>query len=403
MVVNGSVKRRNVVVVDFSNHHFVKIGAIASARDGLGVTYLFSADFQSPNMRNASDNYGSDVIGVSLGEPFAKYSFLRRQRQERSWARKCCEKLDGLDVDAVFAANCPVDVLTALHAWARKRNIRFGVWVQDLYGPMMEKLLRKPFGPPGRLIGKVYTYRERAVLGDADLVACIDESLQPYITNKVGRESVLLRNWAALDDIDQHDHSNEWSKAHGVATTRNVVYSGTLGMKHSPQMLVELAESLKDDPSVRIIVVSEGLGADVLAAARAERGLKNLLLLPFQSPTDLAQILGSSRVCLLLLNESASDYCIPSKLLSYLCAGRPVVGAIPAGNPAAALIDSLQIGEVVGPTQSQEFVAAVQRLLAKSKSEQTLMQKAARSFAEEEFALPAVADRMATVLHALAR
>ncbi len=394
---------QHVVVVDFSNHHFVKVGTAVAGSEAVRPTYLFSADFQSPNMRNASDNYGSEVVGVTLGEPFAKYSFVRRQRQERAWAKLCCEKLDSLEVDAVFAANCPVDVLTALHSWARRSDVRFGVWVQDLYGPMMEKLLRNPFGPVGSIIGKVYSHRERRVLRDADLVACIDESLQAYITTRVGRPSSLLRNWAALDDIDQHDYVNEWSVAHGVSRTRNIVYSGTLGMKHSPRMLVDLAEALQDDPDVRVVVVSEGLGADVLAAAAADRCLSNLKLLPFQAPEDLAQILGSSRVCLMLLNESASDFCIPSKLLSYLCAGRPVVGAIPAGNPAAALIDSLDVGQVVGPSESEEFIAAVRRFLAKPDAEQVLMGKMARNYAEEHFALPIVADQMGSVLRSLVK
>lgn len=44
------------------------------------------------------------------------------------------------------------------------------------------------------------------------------------------------------------------------------LYTGTLGMKHHPELLMDLAEPNQSRPNVRIAVISEGIGAEWLAA-----------------------------------------------------------------------------------------------------------------------------------------
>ena len=62
-------------------------------------------------------------------------------------------------------------------------------------------------------------------------------------------------------------------------------------------------------------------------------------LLPFQPAEQLSEVLGSGDVLVALLEPGASKFSIPSKVLSYLAAGRPVLGIMPADNPAAVDID----------------------------------------------------------------
>jgi colanic acid biosynthesis glycosyl transferase WcaI len=394
---SSSGDNTDIAVVDFSNHHFIKSAVTSIPEGAFRASYIYSADFQSPNMRNASENYTDKVVPVSLDRPFEKYTLVRRRQQEKAWANRCCKVLHEMQPDAVLAANCPVDVLEALHHWARANDVKFGVWVQDLYGPLMERLLSRKLFLAGTLVGKYYTRREHAVLRDSDVLVSIDGSLQDYITTAVGRDSDVLANWACLDDLEQHPHDNQWASDNGFSDTQNVVYTGTLGMKHSPNLLADLAYDLRTEADARVIVVSEGLGADYLASEKASRQLDNLVLLPFQSPQVLGQILGSAHVCTLLLNESASEFCIPSKVLGYMCAGRPVAAAMPDTNPAAALINQLEVGSVSKPTDFPAFSRSVRRLLDLSYTERKLMGKTARTYAEREFNPDLVHARLSRV------
>ncbi|KJV09451.1 hypothetical protein VZ95_11410 [Elstera litoralis] len=89
---------------------------------------------------------------------------------------------------------------------------------------------------------------------------------------------------------------------------------------------------------MRVLVVTEGIGADWLAEAKAREGLDNLILLPFQPFADVPNAIGTGAALVVLLEPDAGVYSVPSKTLAYLCADRPLLGAIPLNNLAAKLI-----------------------------------------------------------------
>ena len=54
------------------------------------------------------------------------------------------------------------------------------------------------------------------------------------------------------------------------------------------------------------------------------------MLLPYQPFGRLSEVLASADVLVALLESDAGAYSVPSKVLTYLAAGRPILGAIPA-------------------------------------------------------------------------
>ena len=112
----------------------------------------------------------------------------------------------------------------------------------------------------------------------------------------------------------------------------------------------------------------------------------------------MPDVLGSGDVLIVLLEESAGAFSVPSKTLSYLCAGRPVLGAVPAENLAAEIIDRrAHAGVVVAPGASTEMCRAARRLVA-SPSEREAKGRAARNYAEVAFERNAIADSFEKVL-----
>jgi glycosyltransferase involved in cell wall biosynthesis len=108
-------------------------------------------------------------------------------------------------------------------------------------------------------------------------------------------------------------------------------------------------------------------------------------------------------VLVVLLEQSAGAFSVPSKTLSYLCAGRPVLGLMPAENLAASLIERVD-GCVLPPApESLPSAAAwVSEVLA-DEERMNLLGKQARTLAEDEFALDRCADRFEAILARVAR
>jgi len=106
----------------------------------------------------------------------------------------------------------------------------------------------------------------------------------------------------------------------------------------------------------------------------------------------------------LLLNQSAKlvDMVIPSKLLTYMAAGRPVVAAVAHRSEAAAFIRRAQCGMVVPPEDPNALAEAIRHICSDRELAARLGQRG-RVFAEEHFARDRVLEALETRLLAFAK
>jgi colanic acid biosynthesis glycosyl transferase WcaI len=144
-------------------------------------------------------------------------------------------------------------------------------------------------------------------------------------------------------------------------------------------------------------VVNQG-PAELVLREEAQRHDVPLLLLPFQPYERLSEVLGSGDVLVVLLEQDAGAFSVPSKTLSYLCAGRPILGLMPAENLAATLVGSVD-GCVLPPSEASlpEAATWVRDVLEDGERARELG-KQARTLAEREFALAGCADRFEAIL-----
>ncbi len=87
-----------------------------------------------------------------------------------------------------------------------------------------------------------------------------------------------------------------------------MLYSGTLSLKHNPASIAGVARRLADQDDVRVVVVSEGVGAEWLKKVKVEQGLNNLLLFPFQPYDRFSEVLGAASVLLAIIEPDAGVF-----------------------------------------------------------------------------------------------
>lgn len=359
------------------------------ARRGHTVLHSYSADIQTPRgalERRADDPAGFDIRGLSLGKPLKKDSLIVRQFQEIEFGRRLRDAARAFNPDVVVLANTPLASLQSVQSDCRKRKIPFVFWLMDVYSVAVHKILKGKIPIFGDLIGRGYDRLERQQLRNSDRVILISEGFGGILADWGVDPSRIevMPLWAPLEEMSLREKDNPWSRRLGVADTINIVYSGTLGLKHNPSALSDLAVKYKDRDDIRVIVISEGLGASFLAKAKKEQGLDRLVLLPFQPFDALPDVLGAADVVVTLLEPDAGVFSCPSKVLTYLCAGRAQVGAIPADNRAARVIGESGGGLTVSPLDRDAFLAAVDRLVGDA-DERARLGQAARAYAEREF------------------
>jgi glycosyltransferase involved in cell wall biosynthesis len=181
-----------------------------------------------------------------------------------------------------------------------------------------------------------------------------------------------------------------------------VLYSGTLGLKHDPALLLDLALELRTTrPDARVVVVSQGKGRDWLEQALRRNDAENLILLDYQAYEDVPDVLASADILVALLEPDASRYSVPSKVLTYMCASRPIVAVMPPDNSVAQILRDSGAGIVIPPTQRDAFPATVASLLGDAYRRDSLG-CAARSYAERTFSPDPIGARFEEVMASVA-
>jgi colanic acid biosynthesis glycosyl transferase WcaI len=366
------------------------------ARRGHTVLHTYAAMFETPRgnlARQPEDPPGFDVVGVAIDGAFHKHSYFRRQLQEVNYGRTLARVAAAFAPDIVIASNTPLFPLDSLRRLARHRSAVFVFWMMDVYGLAVREGLAKKLPVLGDCIGRFYIAFEKYLVRRSDHVVVISEGFKELLEQWGAQPERIdtLPLWAPLEDMPLREKNNPWAQQHGLVSTTNILYSGTLGLKHNPQHLVTLAQRLSSRSDVRVFVISEGLGAAFLREQKEMLKLANLEIMPYQPFSELPDVLGSADVLLVLLEPEAGVFSVPGKVLSHLCAGRPQVGLIPHENRATRVINESGGGIAVDAYRADAFVDAIVRLVDSPEQRATLGRNA-RAYAEREFDIARIGD-----------
>ena len=335
---------------------------------------------------------------LSLGEPLNKYDFVKRWKQERRYGQLLSKEITRIKPEIILSANTPLDAQKHLLRTAQKANIKVIYWLQDLLGVATQRILTSKLLLIGTLIGNHYMSMERALLRRSDAVIAITEDFIPVL-HQYGVSPTnmhVIHNWAPLDALPTRPKSNAWSTIHHLESSFCFLYAGTLGMKHNPDLLLQLALSMQEQSHVRIVVISQGQGAQWLKQKKSEYNLKNLLILPFQPLEDLHDVLATGDVLVALLEKDAGLYSVPSKVTTYLCAGRPLLLGVPLQNKAAKIVAD-QRGFVVDPENLDHFIETAQKLFHNHEL-RNMLGTNARRYAELHFDIQSIGRQFEEIL-----
>lgn len=389
----------NIVVHDFSGHPFQVQLARELARRGHQATHFYCPSFQTPK-GNVGEADGAGTFAsrpIALARPFAKYSGGKRLFQEIEYGLRAARAIGAAKPDVVLTANTPLIAAVVLQLILLVRRIPVVFWQQDVYSVAMASHLERRAALVGRLVGRVLIQMEKWLLRSSQKVVVISPDFLETLDDwgiDLSRVSVA-ENWAPLDELPLRPHRNAWSERQGIEDETVLLYAGSLGLKHEPAVLLELSRAFQGRDDVRVIVVSEGRGATWLERERTDED--NLTLLPFQDFADMPDMLACADVLLVLLEPDAGGFSVPSKVLTYHCAGRPILGAMPEENLATRIITRNGSGAVVDSGDAQMFAAEAKRLVDSPELRERMGQ-ASRRYAVETFDIEAIGDKFEPVL-----
>ena len=285
---------------------------------------------------------------------------LRRGLFEVSWMPAAALQDLRTPADVVIGVSPSLAALPLARWAARRRRVPWMAVVQDLRGNAAANGGVRGGGKVASVVGGV----ECRMLRSADLVGVIGEGFGGAVQDMgVQADRVrVLPNWA---HIERSSASREQARAElGWPSERTlVVHTGNMGAKQGLENVVAAAaEADRRGADVQFVLVGDGSQREALReqAVGVER-------ITFVDPVDeyhYPLVLAAADVLLLNERPDMLEMSLPSKLTSYLSAGRPVLAACPAGGWTATVLDDSGAAVRVAPDDAGALVDAALELAA---------------------------------------
>jgi len=392
-----------ILIHDYPGHAFpIQLSRQLAGR-GHEILHLYAGYNVTPRgplTRQDNDPDTFSINPIYIRKPLNKYNFVKRWRQEKEYGQLLASEIVRYKPDVIISANTPLDAQKQALSATRKVNGKFLFWLQDIIGIATKRLLAKKLPVLGSLIGTYYIKLEKELLRSSDHVVLITEDFIPLMQQWgiAQPKMTVIPNWATLNDLPVQPKNNPWSRSKGLADQFCFLYSGTLGMKHNPEMILKLALHFREVSHVRIVVISEGPGADWLNLQRKFHKLDNLVIHNFQSFEQLPLVMGTADVLFAVLEADAGVFSVPSKVLSYLCAQRPLLLSVPLDNLASRIVKGNDAGLVVDPSDISKFIDSANMLYDDSVMRSKFAENG-RKYAIENFDIEEISEKFELMIN----
>lgn len=179
----------------------------------------------------------------------------------------------------------------------------------------------------------------------------------------------------------------------------NVLFAGNIGEAQDLPAILQAAESLKHNASIRWLVVGDGRKSSWLQQEIDRRDLHDSVLLLGRFPVErMPSFYAHADVLLVSLKKDpVFSMTIPGKVQSYLMAGIPLVGML--DGEGSKVITQANAGLVCGAGDSDGLATAVLAMAAMNAEQRQQLGRNGRDFARKEFDRGLLMDQLEALLH----
>lgn len=262
--------------------------------------------------------------------------------------------LDGYEFDFILVY-APSPITIAIPAiplkWAKKAHLV--IWIQDLWPQSLSAtgFIRN------RFLLYIVGWLVRGIYSFADTLLVQSQAFVEPVKQYTSENKVIYYPNSFLDISRKTDAISKLPKKliYILEHSFCLVFAGNLGSAQSVETLVSAAEKLKHIPNCKLILVGTGSMYNWIEKQKKLLGLDNLILAGRFPSSEIPEIYDNAEGLLVTLNKSEIfSYTIPSKVQSYLAAGKPVIASL--DGEGARIINESGAG-LICPAEDAESLA----------------------------------------------
>ncbi len=181
-----------------------------------------------------------------------------------------------------------------------------------------------------------------------------------------------------------------------------VMFAGNLGMVQGLETIIQAAVLVPDSVRSHFVFVGDGADRAHLERLAVEHGLRNVEFVGRHVAGEMPAFLQAADGLLVhLRQDGVGEFAIPTKILSYLAAARPILCA--AGGASAELMREADAGLITQPGDAAGLADAIARLAAMTPGARAQLGENGRRYLSLNLDKSRVIDFYETALKDLAR
>jgi len=202
-----------------------------------------------------------------------------------------------------------------------------------------------------RALIKLMEYIEHQSYKNADFITVLSEGGIGYICQRGGNPFKIkhIYNGCVISDLNPSQMKMDFKNKEGIEGKFLVSYAGILSPFQGLDIILDAAKSLKEHKDIIFYIVGDGLIKNHLEQRIIQENLNNVRILPFQTRCEYLNIINSSDISLVCLDERMKAPCIPGKLTNLMALNKPLIAIVPHDSETARVMRKSKNGFVVPP------------------------------------------------------
>lgn len=230
----------------------------------------------------------------------------------------------------------------------------YSIVIYDIYP---DALLNLGIGKKS-LIFKFWKKINRKIFNGAVNIYTLSDGMAKLLSEYCDINKIkIIPNWGASDDIiPMSKKKNQFLREHNLYNKFVVMYSGNMGVTHNVEIMIELAEKLKDDDSIVFYFIGEGAKKKELMDIVKRKLLNNCFFLTWQDPDRVRFSLSAADLSIITLTEDTAQVSVPSKTYNLLAVGSPILCIAPQNTELGRLVEEYSCGKCFDKSKINDMV-----------------------------------------------
>lgn len=316
------------------------------------------------NVSDKSKFFRKDTLeGVSVYRVYSfvprKVTFLSRVFNEISFGFSCLiHSVFSKRFDIIFCVSPPPTTTIAGLYSKFFRGSKMILEIRDLVLEAINSTEKNKLSVSKKFIDSF----ERYIYRKSSKISVITEGFRDNLIKKgVSKDKIeYIPNWALLMDMPVKSESTQITKKE-----LSVVYSGAIGKKDNIETIIEAAKLLRNEP-IKFTIAGDGPKKNTLIELANRYELKNITFLPLQPVKEFQSLIQSADILVVSYYNSMLDFCLPSKVLTYLSSGKCLVALANTESEVGRLITMQENIAYLSEPENEEKLSEILKYLLHS-------------------------------------